>query len=533
MLNFETEMSKKKPASYVESDNKRFFWTVFILLCFLLLTGSLTLPLLAGPDEPAGVIHAAASIRGQFIGKEIADPALNKSVNLSPLTQVVLPSFYGEVVSYANCFAFNTDNSASCAKFYGHLSGGDVIVETYQGRYPPLYYTLVGIPTLVFNGELSLYFMRFASDIISAFLIALAIYSALQLKNRLMSLIAVMLSLTPVFLMVNMVVGATALEDSAALCFWISSIYLFTADEPINNKLIHVTGLSLTLFLLARPDSPFWAFWSTVVIFAAFFTRQRFRLLLKQKSSQRWSILIIAAGLITAFWDFKFHALNVVGYHYNGPFPWGKIFTYAFSQSWVYMAQMLGYHETTRPWIPTLLDAIAIIGFCFVCLVGVRKRLWFVLLIYAVGIWIIPVLVQSLSYPDDGFIWQGRYCLPFAVGLPITAANGFDLENLHGILLRLFKKLTSIGFVSDFLYLLVATLGYEFILEIYIYAEGFNAHFNLFKLFDAKWQSPISNFVAISLIITTLGLIAYTVRNYAFGVPKGRFNFFAPKANSD
>ena len=42
---------------------------------------------------------------------------------------------------------------------------------TYAGLYPPLYYTLVGWPTLLARGDLAIYLIRALTALLAAFLL--------------------------------------------------------------------------------------------------------------------------------------------------------------------------------------------------------------------------------------------------------------------------------------------------------------------------------------------------------------------------
>jgi hypothetical protein len=50
-----------------------------------------------------------------------------------------------------------------------------VIGATYVGRYPPLYYAIVGLPSLVWHTNTAVYMMRLLSGLLCALLLGLAI----------------------------------------------------------------------------------------------------------------------------------------------------------------------------------------------------------------------------------------------------------------------------------------------------------------------------------------------------------------------
>ncbi|HTX63303.1 MAG TPA: DUF2142 domain-containing protein, partial [Acidimicrobiales bacterium] len=103
---------------------------------------SLATPLFASPDEQAQVVYAAAAARGQLVGTTIEDAA-------NPYTIVTVPKVFASGDTYPNCFHFHPEVPASCAP---RLTTSRRIehTTTYVGRYPPLYYLVVGLPSLAF-----------------------------------------------------------------------------------------------------------------------------------------------------------------------------------------------------------------------------------------------------------------------------------------------------------------------------------------------------------------------------------------------
>ena len=97
--------------------------------------------------------RAAALVHGQIIGKTVHWPG-------NPRTDVTVPAVYASGGSAATCFAFKPAVPASCQGPLPH-STDEVGTTTYVGRYPPLYYAIVGLPSLVSYSSRGIYLMRF------------------------------------------------------------------------------------------------------------------------------------------------------------------------------------------------------------------------------------------------------------------------------------------------------------------------------------------------------------------------------------
>ena len=129
---------------------------------------SLATPLFASPDEPAQVARAVALVHGQLIGKTVKNDG-------NPITDVTIPKVYAAGSVYA-VLAFRDTVPASCTTRLTQ-SKAAVRTTTYVGRYPPLYYAIVGLPSLFTASSNGLYAMRLVSALLNAVFLALAALS--------------------------------------------------------------------------------------------------------------------------------------------------------------------------------------------------------------------------------------------------------------------------------------------------------------------------------------------------------------------
>ncbi len=143
------------------------FLAPFAIFALLGVLWSLASPVFSVPDENAHATKAIAQVRGQVVGYTLPD-----------VRHIVvdLPPGY-EYSQDTLCFATRPDVSAGCAPDFG---GPDAQpwFNTWVGAYNPVYYYLVGWPSLLFDGNASIYAMRIASSLVGAALLAWAFLAA-------------------------------------------------------------------------------------------------------------------------------------------------------------------------------------------------------------------------------------------------------------------------------------------------------------------------------------------------------------------
>ncbi|TAM92892.1 MAG: DUF2142 domain-containing protein, partial [Jatrophihabitans sp.] len=130
---------------------------------------SASIPLMASPDEPSHVVRAAAVAHGQWSGTLGAAPADASTPGTA--TTVQLPADYAQAVALPNCFAFRSDQPASCQQPVAPANGATAPVQTFAGQYPPLYYALVGWPSRFLAVEPAIYAMRLVSAALASALL--------------------------------------------------------------------------------------------------------------------------------------------------------------------------------------------------------------------------------------------------------------------------------------------------------------------------------------------------------------------------
>jgi hypothetical protein len=85
------------------------------------------------------------------------------------------------------------------------------------------------------------------------------------------------------------------------------------------------------------------------------------------------------------------------------------------------MVGSFGWLDTAVPTITWVLWSAAIALLILTALAWANRRYVVALLVLIVAVIAVPVLFDAVNYQDVGLVWQGRYALPIAVGVPILA----------------------------------------------------------------------------------------------------------------
>jgi Predicted membrane protein (DUF2142) len=471
----------------------------FVLIFLNMSAWSLATPLFASPDEPTHVVRAVALVRGQLIGNPIPG-------SLGAYSLVTVPALYAEG-NHFPCYAFKTKVPASCARPLA-VNTKSVLTTTYVGHYPPLYYVIVGIPSLLTVSPTGIYLMRLVSAALCALFVALALMSVIAWSRRPLLLVGVLLAATPMTLFLAGMVNPNALEICAAICVWTSGFILLVerADAPPRGLLVVVT-VSTVVLVLCRSLSPAWAVLIFLCLSSLLGWRRWVKLLRKQ--SLRVPIAIVTVAFLAAVsWIVAAHALvelpvsKVPANEKSGTLLLAIIGN---TGGWIrQMIGVFGWLDTPAP-LATHLVWIAATGFVLLCALGTsRRRGILALLALTAAVLLIPVVIAYREAHSLGIDWQGRYILPLAVGIPILAtALITGLDAISRFRSRIAVVLCVAIGIGDFAAFITAQRRYATGLPGPLLPLG------------GRWRPPLGNGVMTlwSLLATALlvGAIAFVV----------------------
>ena len=398
-------------------------WSVAGSMVFLLgAAWSVALPLMASPDEPSHVVNAAAVVRGQWDGELGADPV--DATRPGAGTIVELPSDYAAIVALPNCFAFQSDVPAACQQDIAPPDGSSVPVETFAGQYPPLYYLLVGWPSLFLSAEAAVFGMRLVGAALAAGFLTWGAARVTRTLGARSATWAIAAAVTPMCLFLGGTVNPQGLEVATAFSFWAACLALALGTGPPSTGTFVQVAVSGAVLVNVRASSPVWAV-GAVVVALILAPPGRWREVLRQRSA-RWVGLAGALASIGAVSWLATHPAVTGG----GLFPeyadLRRTVPALASHTYEYLLNMVGnFGWLDSPAPPATYVSWFVAGGALVLLgLGARtsKRKTLALVVIILGVLGAPFVLQIPTAADTGLIWQGRYVLPLAVGVPLVAA---------------------------------------------------------------------------------------------------------------
>ncbi|WP_030291405.1 DUF2142 domain-containing protein [Streptomyces katrae] len=402
---------------------KRLWAIAFALFFTLAASWSAATPLGGSPDEHAHFIRAAAVARGQIGGPEVMVPHMVAGIEGKfAETGVQLPEWYKQLPKQHECYAWHEEKSASCAPEIGH-SEKTVQVTTAAGRYHPAYYLATGWPSLLVKGPHGLYLMRLMSALVCSALLASAVVTAAEWRRRRsVALLGVLTAATPMTLYMAGMVNPSGGEIAAGILVWTALLsILMSPDARLLNRRLARVGIGGLVLINIRPLGLIW--FAGAVFFGLLLAhRGVLRSVLRRKALWVWTALLGAATAGALLWAGAHPDHSVI----NTPksLTAKEAARQTFGNAETYVHQMLGYFgwlDTPAPAFTWLVWLGVIAVLTALGLAYGRLREAVALIGMLVAIVVVPVVAQASQAEQLGMVWQGRYLLPFAVGLPLMA----------------------------------------------------------------------------------------------------------------
>jgi len=461
------------------------FLAAFVAFFAAIAVWSIATPLMASPDEPVHVAKAAAVVRGEWTGRLIPDGSIG--LQSSPLGVVRIPAAYANLGDLVHCYQFDTDKPASCAPPY-HGSSKTVDDTIYNARYQPLYYAIVGLPSLLTDSATGIYLMRLVSAALSALFLALAVMAAVTWSRSRLLLAGVIVASTPSVLFFAGVVNPNGFEISLSICLWTSALIL--AMERLRHPplgLVALVSVSAGVEALVRSLSPFWV---VLTLLAALTVADWKELSSFLRSRRAWAggAFAVVCGALGTAWIITEHSLNVLPP--SSPVPRsvgeGHLLVLAFLRTSGYYSEMLsrfGWLVAPSPYLTYLLFTMLLGWLAFGALGTASARRITVLLATVVAVVVIPVLISAAQAHRLGITWQGKDTLPLAVGVPILAATLIANSSLAEV--RVFRT-RSVGLVAVTAAIAIVTALWGDLRRNAVGDAGPNLSF-----LHAAWQPPL------------------------------------------
>lgn len=400
-----------------DGSKRRSGWITFVaawvLFSALAAVWALATPISSGPDEPAHFVKAASVARGELVGP------VGKYGN-----DVQVPQY----VAYTHaqtCFAFFPDQPANCAPAIPGDPAEVVTGTTTAGFYNPLYYAVVGWPSLLFQDQAGLYAMRIVSGILASLFLALTVVLIASWRKPTLAMLGFAVAVTPMVLYLNGLVNPSSLEVAATVAAFTAmlSVVLFPSDGLLRQRAV-ILLIAGIVGANTRGISPFWIALALLLPLVLLSWRGIVALFSK-RIVQVVAGLIVVGAVIAVGWTAVSGSL-VAGLSDN---PQSTVFegvgaspAFGFVKMLLLTFNLGGEMVGNFGWLDTPVP----LGVYFVwsALVGVLalvslivlsgRRLVFAIVLMLALVFVPPV-IQAAYITGGGFIWQGRYSLPIFV----------------------------------------------------------------------------------------------------------------------
>jgi hypothetical protein len=410
---------------------------------------------------------------------------------------VQVPSDIADLVDYPDCFRFEAEQTAECADPLVPRATGSVRAATYAGQYPPLYYLLVGWPSLPLSGAPAVYAMRLVSAAITAALLTWGIVRLRELDRRRAAWGAA-LALTPMCLFIGSAVNPNGVEIACAFSFWTACLALARRRSDADVSVAPPTswwvqaGLSGALLLNIRTSGPIWA---SIVVVVAVLAARPGAVRGLARSWQVWptALLAVVAGALSVGWVLTHRDIVTTTSlfpEFAAPRLVAAVMLLATPALVDQMIGNFGWLDTSAPYPTILVWYATVSALLLVALVqrGQRRARIGILAVLAAVV-LVPIALTIPTAEAAGIVWQGRYTLPLAVGLaPLSVLL---LAPLRGEVASMLDRLATLSVCA----VGVAHVG-AFYWAARRYAEGSEG---LWVTVDPRWGSPLGFLPAVAL----------------------------------
>jgi hypothetical protein len=387
------------------------FAPAYVLLVLIGALWSLATPIFAAPDEDAHAVKAIAAVRGDILG-EVEEGSKFPSYHL-PAGDHFPPGMM--------CFAFNPAQSANCGVEFGD-SSGSATFHDWVSTYNPVYYYIVGWPSLIWQGPTAIYAMRLVSVLFSSLFLAAAFVVGLRAARSRWMPAALGFLGAPMLAFLAGAISPQAVEFSAGALF---TICLLRIGERITDPdgvwlpapaLWTLTAISGAALALARATGPLWVVLLVVLAFTAVGWRTALRIFTRPLHYIGIGV-IVAAMIFSTAWTLSAGTLSGQAEGGDAPLVGGGVLSgaWAMLRATPYFLQsavgVFGWEDTQLPALAYGIEMGSLILVFALAVVAARRRDRIVLIGALVGAILVPVIVQAASVSRTGIIWQGRYGL--------------------------------------------------------------------------------------------------------------------------
>jgi hypothetical protein len=320
------------------------------------------------------------------------------------------------VAAEAQCTALPYQKRDNCHPV--RTSYGRSLVTTSAGTYDPLFYVIIGTAAKPFSGAAADYAMRAATALLCALLLALGVGVMTFAGTGRWANLGILAAITPEVLFSGAIPAPNGVEMGLAFVLWAALLAAVRRGDNavVQRCLLMVAGAAALPLTFVRMLGPMWVVLIVGAVIATVGWRS-VREIARRNSSTL--VTVVATTFIGVCW---WAVWQVIASHASG------LQTAFEVKRWIlafnlpaYLMQMVGafpYRNNPAP-------------------LGIYPLEFFVIVLLLVAAWrrgpttqsrravlwitvttvLVPVVLSLVFMPSLGAIWQGRYELPFVIGV--------------------------------------------------------------------------------------------------------------------
>lgn len=390
-------------------------------LLVLQLVWLFAVPPFRGADEFDHAYRAAAVARGQWVPEPTAATRGTGAWQDVPTDLVEAARPQCSVLEYtleSDCVGTRVDDDTTR-------------VASGAGRYHPLFYAVVGTAALPFDGVAAVYAMRGAAALMTWVFFVLALVATRCWARSRWPYVALAAAVTPVVAYSAAIPAPNGLEMTSAMALWCALLGLAVRpDARRDGRLLTIATLAATVLVTLRSFGPLWCVLVLVTVLCAVRVgAPRLRTIVVRSRGWVAMLVVLAATVASTGWILGMGSMVVGAAEEPAPLSVAVKASAITGQAPLWVLQSIAAfplrNEHTHPAVYGLFFLV------FATLVVAALRVGsgrgrFGLAVAAGLSLLVPAAASYATLESYGTAWQGRYGLPYAVGMVLVAGMILD-----------------------------------------------------------------------------------------------------------
>lgn len=379
----------------------------------------LTLPPFRGTDEFDHAYRAAAVAGGQWRAPRA--PAVDGRGQL-----VIVPRSL-VLAAHPVCASYAYTGPANCSPVRD-VGGGRVEVASAAASYNPLFYWVIGTAARPFTGAHALYAMRIAAALLCALMVGLTGWVTTLWARSSWPLAALVAATAPVMVFSMSVAAPNGLEMCAALTLWMSLLGLHShrGREAHPTALLLAATIGAVVLTTLRSIGPLWVLLVVGTVLLSLGSRPVVATVRRQVTpAAACALVVLAATVAGVLWTRSAGTNTLEPFTTSVP----NRLTGTLAELPLWFLQGIAAFPRRLDAAPALVYVL--VALVILVLVGTgfavaRRGLRLAMVVTVMLAIAVPVALTIPTIRTAGPIWQGRYGLPYFLGLSLLA--GVALE---------------------------------------------------------------------------------------------------------